>query len=328
MKLKIFVLGMIAALQVEAVDYKHCQQNWGAYFGQGPGYPFEIKKDGTISPHASVNYKNENGVETIVIPNSNEPSPFGVSDQSFIIERDDDGNISKITNRSKYEAPPIQKTETGIGAKNRVPGVGIGYGGFGPYANFGNPYLSRSSSYELITDINIVNDKCVPSRTYSVMENDTHIHRSLIQDSELCHDILKMKEEEEKEGSRLSALKSCYNDYKNEVKKIIDSHKQRNDDLYNPQSEKETTGTEGLSRFPGYNAYSSSFGAGGFGGSVDTIVSNDQTSLSTKNEMLRVYCGAQSFSSKELFTDSSLYDSPAPTPQADGARSIAPSLAR
>lgn len=286
------------------VDYTHCQDRlrgvgYGNY-AQPEGYPFKIEDDGKIKPHSSItSYQVDKDSKAEVMKISSEN--FGMQHETeFKVLRDDQGNISQIVQSSKTKSP---KTKSGLGSPNNAfPYAGMGGGmGFG-YGMGGIP--AGEMEITQITDIKIKNGKCYPYRSYSINKNGNHEHKSFNEDVLLCRDIVSKLSDEQKENSRLAELKSCHDKYQNEAEKILNSHKERNADLYQIEKSKAQFSDGQIGGYPGHGSY----GPGGFGMSIDSIVNSAQFSPSEKLKMLTVYCMFPESPMEKMVKDEKLFE--------------------
>lgn len=295
--LPIMVLSLCSTAFASEIDYSHCQQK--AY---GPsGYllqqaaPFTIESDGKITPHASVNsYEFDKSTNTEVLKIVHEN--FGMKSENQIhIKRNERGEISQIIHKNESKARP---TRSGMGSQMPQP---LGFGGM---YGMGGMYGSSDISMTTVTDIKIENGKCFPYRSYMDTKNGNHLHRSLIEEAQLCRDITAHLNEEQKENSKLSELKSCHDAYQNEASKVINAHKERNADLYEvPKSDENPSMFGG-----GIGGYGYGLGYGGFGMSIDNIVNSAQFSSAEKLKMLTVYCMMPNSPLSEMSGDEKLFE--------------------
>jgi hypothetical protein len=286
----ILLVFLIFAVKVYSVDYTHCQNSLRPPGISTNGFPFAITDDGTIRPHSTVNMavNAQQRTTTITVPSAYE----GYPDQTIIVRRNERGEISQFETSYSFRAPP---TRSGLGTNNPWGMIG----GVNPFVNgvgFGGPMVNSDSV--VVTDVKMVNGKCFPYRSVAAMTTNNHTHRSFTYDVELCRDIRQFNQNASDATNRLSQLKSCYDEYIRESQRLIDAHKTRNNDLYNPPRNQEERIYGGI--FEGEGGFSEGqpegqtgwgqYGMGGFGMSVDTVVNNPMLNASQKIMMLGQAC--------------------------------------
>lgn len=315
------LMGLSFGAMAEAVDYKHCKAAFNPAFGPDKTFPFVLGDDGKIKAHKDVKYKfdSKTKVETMTYKPK---QGFGANtEQEIVIKRDEDGTITQVIYNSKFEG---LKTKTGLGAKNPYfgmgmpgPGVGIGYpgGGFGGY---GGMYAGPSKS-STVFDVKVKDGKCFPYRNVGLFESAGNTHKTFNGDVQLCYDITKKLKEEGTDGSKASKLKQCYDDYQKGASKILKSHLNRNDDLYNPKDADEVQSPWGSGGYFGNleeGEFSDGTSApagggygypGGFAGSIDNIVQNQMFNPAQKLKMLEAYCSFPYGGMAEMLKDEGLF---------------------
>lgn len=287
MKNFILLVFLILAVKVYSVDYSYCQKVI-TFPGNSSNFPFLIDDNGVIKPHATVNMvvDNETRTTTITVPSAYE----GYPDQTIIFKRDSNNLISQIQSSSSFRARP---TSSGLGSRP----AGVGMLGMNPMmGGFGGPMMN--SDMTTITDIKMVNGKCFPYRSVSASKTNNHTHRMFTYDVQLCRDINDFNKKVEDSTSRLSQLKSCYDEYIKESEQVIRNHKSRNNELYNPPKDEndyyggifEGEGDFSAGTAGGQGGWGAYGGMGGFGMSIDMIVNNEGLNGSDKLKMLTQYC--------------------------------------
>lgn len=272
-----------------------------------PGYPFMISEDGGIRPHSSVsvNTDSESRTTTITVPTplAGQQSPITIE-----VRRNEQGQITQIVNSSTWRG---FRTESGVGAVN--PG-GLG---MNPWMPMGFGGMNSDSQFTMTTDIKIESGKCFPYRSISSNTTGNHTHRSFAHEVELCRDLENFNQRANDATNPLSQLKSCYDQYIREAQTVIDAHLSRNDSIYNPRNRQNANElypgsfpASGGSWGTGVPGGPGGFGGGmGFGGSIDMIINNPSIEVSTKQEMLRMYC--QQPLMREMVADDDLFPAPA-----------------
>jgi hypothetical protein len=317
------------------VDYTYCKEAFAPSFpGVQKGFPFSMSKDGKINTHKKANYKFDKKTNTETVSYEMnfgmQTGGFGSTDfkpskqkTTITIKRDKDGKIIQVSQQAKTEG---MKTKSGLGTKNGpygygggggYPGVGMGFpgGGFNGGGGFG---YGQGFDHTSVTDVKYKSGKCFPHRSVSLQKTGNHEHKSFTSDVELCRDLKKFHDEQEKKGSKLGDLRSCYESYQKEAQKVMDAHLERNDDIYNPDGKSDDDSPWGKSGPYGFNDSDAEFsdgtaggagygGYGGFAGSIDNIVQSKQFASSAKTKMLNAYCNNPYSPVKKMIEDDELF---------------------
>lgn len=315
------------------VDYTYCKEAFApSYPGAQKGFPFSMSKDGKIKAHKKANYKfdKKTNTETVSFEQSFglQAGGFGNADfkppkqtTTITIKRDKDGKILQFSQQAKTEA---MKTKSGLGSKNGAYGYGMygpgayGFpgGGFGMGGGYG--YGGQGFDHTTITDVKYKSGKCFPHRSVSLQKTGNHEHKSFGSDVELCRDLKKFHDQQEKKGSKLEKLRSCYESYQKEAQKVMDAHLERNDDIYNPDGKSDDDSPWGKGGPYGFNDSDAEFsdgtaggagygGYGGFAGSIDNIVQSKQFGSAAKTKMLNAYCNFPYGPLKKMVDDDDLF---------------------
>lgn len=304
------------------IDYSYCQKSLSPFgdtgFNGQAGFPLTMDKDGKIKAHKDANYKFDKETNTETVSYSFDGYGGGKIEMSTVIKRDENGAPVQFIMNTKS---PGMKTKTGLGSGKGFPMGGLGYPGLGGYGGMGlGMGMMGPSKFSTVYDIKIKSGKCFPYRTTSLLEMNGNTHKSFVSDVELCRDVKKMLKAEGTEGSELNRLKACYDKYQDKAGKIISSHLKRNDDLYNPPKEKEDNNPWGSGGYYG-DMQNGSFSSGelgeemesgnyigGFAGSIDNLIQNNDFTPGEKVKMLSQYCkGSPFFPADDLTGDDSLF---------------------
>lgn len=332
---KILAVGLVGlslqAFAADSVDYSYCKDTfapdlsggYGGGYGSAPkkGFPFKLGDDGKVTPHKDVKYKFDKKTNTETMSFSATPG-FG-GKQEIIVKRSKDGHISQVISNSSFEGA---KTKSGLGSKKggfpgypgggggMYGGPGIGGGGFG----VGGYGMGGSSKFSIVYDVKIKSGKCFPYRSVNLSEMGNNTHKSFGSDVQLCRDLKDFYKKQEDAGSKLNKLKTCHDSYQKEAQKVIDAHKTRNSDLYEPKDEQDESNpwsTGGHYGDMGSGEFASGQGGGqggygypgGFGGSIDTIVEGSMFNSAEKAKQLSVFCSFPYGPMKDMVKDDSLF---------------------
>ena len=194
MKLSSLLISMlvISTPVYSAVDYSYCQKQFNHFiqsdkpckesfngfstcmsFGEkkegSSYYPFELKADGTIKAHPSLNYQNIDGVEKIFSTNKE-------MDYETIITRNEKGEVIDIT--------------TSYTMKNKFVGGGsYGVGADYPVTMPKSVPAKFTRKNDSIVKMEIKNGKCIPSRMETLNSLGDESKQEITFDAKLCRNI-------------------------------------------------------------------------------------------------------------------------------------------
>jgi hypothetical protein len=177
-----------------ATDYAHCMKQFNSMAipdkGIAPGsgiypnaplakmektdgasyYPFELTADGKIKPHPTINYKNENGKETLT---TKKDSILGNS--IITINRDEKGELTNVVSINHID----------------MEGFYGGMGGMYPSDNAKakKKKVSFDRKNETTVKLEIKNGKCVPSRMDTVASYGDEARQDVTFDLKLCRNV-------------------------------------------------------------------------------------------------------------------------------------------
>lgn len=201
------------------VDYSHCSNTFTNYSNYGDrDFPFKITEDGKIKHHSSVNYNEDKKNNTEVITYGDEK--FGNSNK-IVITRDKSGELKKIVQTNSLKSI---KTKTGMGSSAPL-GFRVGLGGGGWQ---GGGMMGPVSDSKIISthDIKVQNNKCVAYRAHGESQTGSNTHSQMIYDVKLCRDVKVFLKKN-------PSINNCFSDaVSGKIDALLDSHKNRNKDLY------------------------------------------------------------------------------------------------
>lgn len=177
-----------------ATDYTHCMKQFNSTAipdkGIRPGsglypnapmpkmekvegssyYPFELTADGKIKPHPTVNYKNENGKETLT---SKKDSVMGNS--VITVNRDEKGELSNIVSVNQIDTEWFKASTLGMYPSDS--------------ATSKKKKVSFDRKNETTVKLEIKNGKCVPSRIDTVASYGDEVRQDVNFDLKLCRNV-------------------------------------------------------------------------------------------------------------------------------------------
>ena len=221
---------LLSTSAFSAVDYSYCQKQFnsylvpnkpckevmgmftmcGNYTGQSKGednsyYPFELTADGQIKAHPTLNYKSENGKESITSNDKNS------------------GYEANITRNEKGEI-------TGISTSFSPKNMGGYYGGsWGPAPEAQEQIAKNLNSFERKTESNVKleirNGKCIPSRIDSVNSLGDESRQDVNFDAKLCRNVAQFFKKNPEAAScfdknLMDKAQGIFNDYYQDNKDI------------------------------------------------------------------------------------------------------------
>lgn len=265
------------AMAAEKVDYSYCQETFKSSpigYGLEEGFPFKITDDGNTRVHLKVkSYKKDDKARTETFEYGEKPMKTKVT-----IYRDESGTLSRVVSSSFFDAPEVKR---GVGSKNPGGMYGMGMGiGFGMgYSGMMEPMVDTTT--DIVTDIKIQNGKCVPFRSLMDIKKGKTSEKHFVADLQLCRDV-KMFFKKNPEAA------ACFGEkMNNAMEEVLQGHRTRNADLYNPAGDKTEAnegGYPGTGMYPGgsyggFNAEGMSYNgiAGGYGMFLDNLITEKNT---------------------------------------------------